>query len=212
MAASPEQHRSSDTAAEASPSLARSGHELARMRRLLDRPLSENDLEENTRLVAQRVDESRGTDQGVASILVFRIGAERLALDAEATHRVVPISTVRRVPHRSSETFAGIANVGGALLLVARLGASLGLIAQEKSSHFIVIGGAGARWAFAVDAIEGVRRVRRSELVSPPATVRHAVDGCAQSVYCDRSVEGNDSLITLLDGAKVCALLARSIA
>jgi chemotaxis-related protein WspD len=212
MADIPEQPRSAEPDLTTEQPLIQSDHALARMRRLLDRPLSQRDLEENTRLVAQRVDESRGTDQGVSSILVFRVGAERLALDAEATHRVVPVSPVRRVPHRSNETFAGVANIGGELLLVARLGPALGLSAQEKSSHFIVIGGVGARWAFAADVVEGVRRVRRAELVPPPATVRHAIDGCAQSVYREPNSERGHSILTVLDSAKVCALFARSIA
>lgn len=212
MADTPEQPRFAEPDLTTEQPLAQSDQALARMRRLLDRPLSQRDLEENTRLVAHAVDASRGTDQGVSSILVFRIGAERFALDAEATHRVVPISPVRRVPHRSNETFAGVANIGGELLLVARLGAALGLSVQEKPSHFIVIGGVGARWAFPVDVVEGVRRVRRAELLAPPATVRHAIDGCAQSVYREAHAEHGHSLLTVLESTKVCELFARSIA
>ncbi|MFM1868537.1 MAG: hypothetical protein RL591_1945 [Planctomycetota bacterium] len=212
MADTPEQPRLAEPDATTEQMLAQSDQALARMRRLLDRPLSASDLEENTRLVAQRVQETRGTDQGVSSILVFRVGAERLALNAEATHRVVPISPARRVPHRSNEVFAGVANIGGELLLVARLGAALGLSLHEKPSHFIVIGGAGARWAFAADVVEGVRRIRCAELVPPPTTVRHAIDGCAQSIYREANAAHGQALLTVLDSVKLCALFARSIA
>jgi hypothetical protein len=48
--------------------------------------------------------------------------------------------------------------------------------------------------------------------VPPPATVRHAIDGCAQSVYREPNSERGHSILTVLDSAKVCALFARSIA
>jgi chemotaxis signal transduction protein len=192
----------------------RAGGELARMRRLLDRPLSTADIEENTANLARASDDSRTGDGVLESVLIFRIGGERLAVHADEAHRVVPLSTVRRVPHRTGEVFAGVANIGGELTLVGHLGAALGIAAGPKASYFIVIGNAGARWAFAVDAIEGVRRVRAGDLVPPPATVRHAVDGCARCLLREASAspDGSESLVTVLDGLKACAILARSIA
>lgn len=195
----------------------RAGGELARMRRLLDRPLTQADLEENTANLAVATDESRAGDGMLESVLVFRIGAERLAVHADEAHRVVPLSPVRRVPHRTGEVFAGLANIGGELTLVGNLGAALGIAPGAKPTHFIVIGNAGARWAFAADAIEGVRRVRAGDLVPPPTTVRHAADGCARCLLRETRDAGHggdarESLITVLDGLKACAILARSIA
>jgi chemotaxis signal transduction protein len=145
------------------------------------------------------------------SVLVFRIGTERLALDAEATHRVVPVSAVRRVPHRTNAVFAGIANVAGELTPVASIGAALGIASGGAASHFIVIGAPGARWAFAADAVEGVQRVDASRAVAAPTTVRHAADGCTDRLV-PVACEGGETLVGVLDAARLAALLARSLA
>ena len=93
--------------------LARGGDSgLGRMRALLDRPLSREEIEETTAVVAAKPERLATRFR---SVLVFRVGAERLALEADATHRVVPVTPVRRVPHRTNAVFAGIANVSGEL-------------------------------------------------------------------------------------------------
>lgn len=183
------------------------GASLARMRTLLDRPLSPEDIATNTALVAAR---SEAMAVRMSSVLVFRIGEQRLALGAEETHRVVPVSAIRRVPHRSNAVFAGIASVAGELTPVASIGAALGIAGGAAATHFIVIGAPGSRWAFAVDGIEGVRRVDASRAVAAPTTVRHAADGCT-----DRLVpvagEGGEALVGVLDAGRLSALFARSL-
>jgi chemotaxis-related protein WspD len=193
-----------------------------RMRALLDRPLPPEAIRANTDLVAAPAATTEGATR---SLLVFRIGAERLALEARDSHRVVPGSPVRRIPHRSNEVFAGIANIGGELTLVARLATALGIdaaptralpaaagapatsTAREASRRFVVIGGATTRWAFEVDAVEGVRRVGAARLLPPPATVRHAADGCTTHLVD----LGDLPLVSLLDAERLSALLARSL-
>ena len=170
---------------------------IARMRALLDRPLSEADLRANTELVAAQA-EARRTR--MESVLVFEIGDERLGIAAEESHRVVPSSVVRRVPHRTNEVFAGIANIGGELTLVAHAGSAFGIAA-------------GARWAFAVDRVEGVRRMDADAALPPPATVRHACDGCTRAIAEIAPLDGRaNALVGLLDTARVAALFARSLA
>lgn len=180
--------------------------DLGRMRALLDRPLPADRLAENTALVSAPVAREQGDTIG---ILVFAIGDERLAIDADGAHRVFRISPVRRIPHRSNEVLEGIANIGGELTLVARLGAALGLAAAAVATHFVVIGAPASRWAFAVDRVEGVRRIERGRLLPPPATVRHAADGCTVAIV--NGGEG-EAPVAVLDATRVCALLARSIA
>lgn len=180
-----------------------------RMRALLDRPLPAADIDENTRLVAQPA-ESR--ESGLRSLLVFRVGDEHLALDAAEAHRVVPATAVRRVPHRSNAVFAGVANVGGELTLVADLAAALGVsrAGGPAATHFIVFGGPSSRWAFAVDSVVGVRRMPSGALLPAPATVRHAADGCAKELA---SLGGEDAAFaSVLDPARLAAIFARSLA
>lgn len=196
-------HRASGDAADAGLE-----QSLARMRALLDRPLPRDELARNTGLVAAPGEAKSGR---MRSVLVFRLGGERLALDADATHRVVPVSPVRRVPHRTNAVFAGLANVAGELTPVAAIGAALGVPAGGPQSHFIVIGDAGARWAFAADRVEGVRRIDEKRVVAAPTTVRHAADGCTRCLV--PVADGSDEqLVAVLDAGKLAALFARSLA
>jgi chemotaxis signal transduction protein len=120
---------------------------------------------------------------------------------------------VRRVPHRTNAVFAGLANIGGELTLVARAGEALGVAAGASQTHFIVIGRPGERWAFAVDSVEGVRRVEESRTLPPPATIRHAADGCTQYLAPIAARTGSDApLVSVLDVARLSALFARSLA
>lgn len=181
---------------------------LARMRVLLDRPLPSDELARNTDLVSAPGEAKSGR---MRSVLVFRLGSERLALDADATHRVVPTSPVRRVPHRTNAVFAGLANVAGELTPVASVGAALGIAPGAVQSHFIVIGAAGARWAFAADLVEGVRRIDETRVVAAPTTVRHAADGCTRCLV--PVADGSDEqLVAVLDAGRLSALFARSLA
>ena len=180
------------------------------MRALLDRPLSPEELAANTALVSAPAAERAG---GTRGLLVFALGAERLGLDAAHAHRVVPISAVRRVPHRTNAVFAGIANIGGELTPVARAGQALGVAVTEQASRFIVIGPPNARWAFAVDSVEGLRRFDPSRTLPPPATVRHAADGCTEALVEIAARDGSgSSLVSILDPARLAALFARSLA
>jgi chemotaxis-related protein WspD len=187
----------------------RAERDVARMRALLDRPLPAEELIANTELVAMRNDRRGGRTR---SILVFRVGDEQLAIEAEDAHRVVRVSTIRRVPHRTNDVFAGIANIGGELTIVARIGAALGIVEGQQQTHFLVIGPVADRWAFAVDAVDGVRRIDESTLLSPPTTVRHAADGCAANLVHLVDDEGAERLVTVLDATKLAARFARSLA
>jgi chemotaxis signal transduction protein len=183
---------------------------LERMRSLLDRPLADEDLRANTAIYAERADARAAR---MRSVLVFVIGEERFGIEAEESHRVVPLSTVRRVPHRTNEVFAGLANIGGELTVVAHAGAALGVPPGPVQTHFIVIGASGSRWAFAADRVEGVRRIDATATLPPPATVRHAADGCTKYLAELAPVAGGVStLVGVLDAGRLSALLARSLA
>jgi chemotaxis signal transduction protein len=185
------------------------GQALDRMRTLLARPLSTREIRTNTELVAAPGETAAAR---MRSIVVFAVGAEHFALEADATHRVVPASVVRRVPHRSNAVFAGIANVAGELTPVGRIGAALGVPAGASQSHFVVIGAVRARWAFAADRVDGVRRVDAARCIDPPATIRHAADGCTRYLAPVSFDDGDERLVAVLDAARVATLLARSLA
>jgi len=180
---------------------------LERMRALLDRPLPREEIEENTALVAAQA-ETRAVR--LRSVLVFAIGGEMLALEADETHRVVPCTAVRRVPHRTNNVFLGLANVAGELTPVAALGAALGVGGEDAHTHFIVIGSAGSRWAFGVGHLSGVRRVDEKRIMAAPTTVRHAADGCTQYLVPVEEA-GREHIVAVLDAGKLIAQLSRSL-
>ncbi len=188
---------------------------LARMRTLLDRPLSRSEIDANTALVAAPLESRTGA---VRSILVFTVGGERLAVEACDAHRVVELSSVRRIPHRINEVFAGIANIGGELTLVARIDAALGIRSTAPTTQFVVVGEASNRWAFAVERIEGVRRIEDARMLAPPTTLRHAFDGCTIALIelapatSDVSALTQPALVSILDESRLATLFARSLA
>jgi hypothetical protein len=92
-----------------------------------------------------------------------------------ATFRALMAENILRM-RVINAVFAGIANVSGELTPVASVAAALGVPGDGIHTHFIVIGDAGARWAFGSARIEGVRRVDESRIVPAPTTVRHAAD------------------------------------
>lgn len=180
---------------------------IERMRMLLDRPLPREEIDENTALVAARV-ESRTVR--LRSVLVFAIGGELLALEADDTHRVIPCGAIRRVPHRTNNVFLGLANVAGELTPVAALDAALGVAGGGEPTHFIVIGDAKSRWAFGAERLGGVRRVDEQRVVAAPTTVRHAADGCTKYL-APITTDGREDLVAVLDAGKLIAQLARSL-
>jgi chemotaxis-related protein WspD len=182
-------------------------HRAGRVRSLLARPLPEAELDENTRIVAAPPPaEVRAT----ATLLVFTLCGESLAFDTRFAARVVPVRTVRRLPHRSGDVLAGFANVGGELVLVARLERMLGLAddpVEGPARRMVIVGGDGQRWAFAVDRVDGVRRCDESTFLPPPTTVARAVDGCTIALV----PEAGGRPIALLDAGRVASGLERSL-
>lgn len=190
----------------------RHGLEVAlRLRTLLQRPLPDDELAANTRMVATPLEER---DQLDASLLIVNLGQERLALDVGFARRVVPMRTVHRVPHRTNELFAGLCNIQGELLPVARLDKLLGIVVTDRAGHspsahqrMVVVGEASAAWAVIVDRVEGIRRFDSSTFIAPPATVARALDGVTDAlVPLDASNHA-----ARLQPAKLAAALGRCL-
>jgi chemotaxis-related protein WspD len=178
-----------------------------RVRSLLARPLPEAELDENTHAVAAA---SPAEVRATATLLVFALCGETLAFDTRFAARVVPVSAVRRIPHRSGEVLAGIANVGGELLPIARLERMLGLAGEPVDGpdrRMVTVGGEGRRWAFAVDRVHGVHRRDESTFLPPPTTVTRAVDGCTIALV----PEPDGRRIALLDAGRLASGLERSL-
>lgn len=179
-----------------------------RLRALLDRAISREEVAENTRAVAA----VPVTDaQRTTSLLLGAIGGERLAFDAVLARRVVMVARVHRIPHRGSSVFGGLCAIGGELVLVARLDRLLGFEqrgSEVEQHRMVVIGPPGRSWALTLDRVDGVQRFDHASFLAPPATVARALDGMTRALA--RAEDG--SLISILDGERLLRSCERSMA
>lgn len=146
--------------------------------RLLDRPLSSDDLHEATERVARRPEIA---EKDVVRLLVFQLGDELLACESLQVSQVVFAAAVHRIPHRTNKIIRGLCSVGGELLLCADLARLLDLnepTAKAAPSpgqrQMIVLGEERDRWVVEVDSVAGVTTVPTSSLRKPPITVEAA--------------------------------------
>lgn len=179
------------------------------LRTLLARPIGDAELDENTRVVAAP---PKSRDRSARVALVARLADERIAFDVGFARRVTAVSPPHRVPHRMHDAFAGIASVGGDLMLVARLERLFDLprgAVEPGERRFVVLGEEGRAWAVEVDRVEGVRRFDASQILAPPATVGRALDGLTESLV---EVHDGASLISLLSTDRLKRALERCLA
>lgn len=148
----------------------------ARGKRLFDREPPPGYREEWAERLAVR-DELSSRD--AASMVVFRLSSEWLAVDVPLVVEVTMPRPVHRIPHRSDDTLLGVTNIRGELQLAVRLQPLLEIEpsdrtedAHEKAkSRLLVIERAGARWAALVDEVHGVHPFGPDDLVNVPATI-----------------------------------------
>lgn len=176
---------------------------------LLDRDPPAGYVEEWTQLLAREKEvEARFTD----AVLVFRIGAEWLALPARQCVEIVALRAIRRIPHRSNQILLGLASVRGELLLCFSLAALLSLepagntgakalprLIVARKDHFSI--------AVSVDEVLGLLKYNKDAVQAIPATVAHAVPKFSRGML----VEGRRK-IGLLDEDLIFHALNRGLA
>ena len=147
-----------------------------------------------------------------ASVLVFRLGGEWLALPTAVLVEVTPLRTIHRLPHRSGGVLAGIVNIRGQLQLCASLHDLVGIaggppMAGDESTgrgtaRLLVVERPGEetadRWVFRVDEVAGVHRVTKGMLRAVPSTVGHAGGRLSSALFA-----WQDRTVALLDEARV---------
>ena len=156
------------------------GHDAASVTgalRLLDRESPADYLREWTERIAA---EKKVVDAGTTSALIFRIGAELLALPTRIFQEVAEQCPVHSLPHRTGGIVAGIVNIRGELLVCALLGSVLGFenVAEAKREagrriygRLLIANRDSNRLAFPVDEVLGVHRYHPRELRPAPTTL-----------------------------------------
>lgn len=193
----------SDTARHLSKLLQRAEPADDAILRLLDKPLSEDDLREATRRVAQPLDLA---EKDVAALLVFQLGGELMAFPSAEVKQVAAATRVHRIPHRSNKTIRGLTNLDSELLLSADLAQLLELTEdaaapsgkQTNQRRMIVLGELARRWVVEVDAVRGIASVPRSALRQPPLTADASL-----AHYTSALATLGDELVAVLDVDRV---------
>jgi chemotaxis-related protein WspD len=179
---------------------------------LLDRKGPSDYLAECSRHVAQAIP-VRQADAD--SAVVFRIGAEWLALPTPVLREVVALRAIHALPNRRDGVVQGVANVRGELLVCVSIAAVLGLahatgagLGRQGAAlrRLVVLGLDGRGLGFVVDDIHGIHRFDPCTLTPVPATVAQAAASYSRAVLPWR-----DHAIGLLDEQLLFHTLRRSL-
>ena len=179
---------------------------------LLDRELPADYRAESTRHYSTEKNAAAHASQ---SAVIFRIGAEWLALDTAVFREVCDVRPIHSLPHRRNGVVLGIVNVHGELLACVSLAALLGVDksaavkTERRLTHarLLVASSAGARLVFPVDEVHGIHRFDAKQLVEAPATVAKATATYTKSVLAWR-----DKTVGCLDDQLLFYTLNRGFA
>jgi chemotaxis-related protein WspD len=176
-------------------------------RQLLDQQAPPGYLEE---WAAQLAAAETDTASAMLSAVIFRLGAERLALPTSIFVEIVELRSVHRIPHRSNATLLGLAVIGGELQLCVSLASLLGIgagVANGSRARLAVIEREHDRWVFPVDELLGVERIEQHTLGQPPATVARDAAALTTALFPWR-----ESTVALLDADLLFAALHTVVA
>jgi chemotaxis-related protein WspD len=116
------------------------------------------------------------------SAVIFRLGAEWIALATTALQEIASLRSVHAVPHRRDGVLLGLTNIRGELLPCFSLRKVLDLEPAEEfarlnarvSARLLVLVHEGDRAVCPVDEVSGIDRFHPRELTPVPATLAKA--------------------------------------
>jgi len=147
---------------------------------LLNRPHPEGYRSELTRRIAEAGHEKQ-VDEFTS--LIFRVGAEWLALPSERIREIAVLNTLHTLPHRHN-ALLGLANVRGELLICVDLAiflesSAIDVATKDKNTphgQLLVVVTDQGPLAFPVDEVHGFHRYQEVELRELPATLAGATN------------------------------------
>lgn len=169
-------------------------------RRPIDRELPADYLDECAAHIAQP---KQLVARGSFSAVVFRVGAEWLALPTAVCHEVSARKPIHTIPHRRNGIVLGLVNIRGDLVLCVSLGAVLGVsdapYAQSERrrvsrERLLFLEHEGQRLACPVTDMHGVHRYHAGDLKEVPATVAKGT-----AVYTRAILPWQGNAVGLLD-------------
>ncbi|TAE60072.1 MAG: chemotaxis protein CheW [Nostocales cyanobacterium] len=133
------------------------------------------------------------------SIMIFRLGNEKLALPVRMLQEVTHPCVIQPLPHRSNELFLGLVNIRGETLLCASLAHLLHIQTQDivhkkpnqetnstvkpiNPKRMIVAGHKEDKWVFPVDEVHGIFRFHLHELQDAPVVITKSEEGYTKGI------------------------------
>jgi chemotaxis-related protein WspD len=159
--------------------------------------------------------EAKVESPSMQAALIFRIGAEWLALSPANLQEIAEGRPTHSVPQARSNILLGLANIRGELLVCVALDRLLGIekMGPEKSSskraiypRLVVAGREGSRFVFPVDEVHGIHRFSPNELKGIPSTVAKA-----QTTYMRAILLWQNKSVGCLDDQLLFDMLDRSL-
>jgi len=160
--------------------------------------------------------QARGVGERAAlSVLLFRLGAEWLALPTSALTEIASLRTIHSLPHRRSKAVLGLANIRGTLLVCVSLRDLLGIdtgaahagTPSRAAERLVVMERDGVRAVCPVDEIHGIERFFERDLRAAPATVARA-----ESRFTRAIATWQQHTVGLLDEQPLFRAVERSLA
>lgn len=166
---------------------------------LLEREPPQNYLDEWINILAEipvEQEETEGDEIVIRtaeaiSVMIFRLGNERLAFPVKILQEVTHPCVIQPLPHRSNKLFLGLVNIRGETLLCASLSYLLNLVPNEETSstsspintnRMIVAGQGIDKWVFPVDEVHGVYRFHLNELRDSPVVISKAAEAYTEGI------------------------------
>jgi chemotaxis-related protein WspD len=150
------------------------------------------------------------------SVVVFRIGAEWLALATSVFREVAAVRTIHSLPQRRAGAVLGLANVRGELLVCLSLARILGIECAESpqtahpratDNRLLVMQQGGHLAVCPVDEVFGVERFHKRDLRPVPAILSRS-----GATYTSAALSWRQKLVALLDHELLFHTLTRSLA
>lgn len=179
---------------------------------LLAREPDDSYIAEWTSLLAG---DSGPKDMAEASVVVFRIGEEWLALSTYICKQVADKRHVHSIPHRRDKFLLGMVNLRGQLTLCIALNQLLEIHAEDidgkttqelSDKRFLAIQKENETWVFPVSEIFGVIHTDLAKVQNVPVTVSKSTANYLKGV-----IPWNQKNVGLLDEELIFFSLRRSL-
>ena len=101
----------------------------------------------------------------VLSLVIFRLGAQWLALPTQVVREVAEVRTIRSIPRWDTGVLLGLVNLRGEFELCVSLEEILGRVGahgcardrdHQRTARLVVVEKGEARWVFPADEVSGV--------------------------------------------------------